>query len=211
MAALTAQDEEDDLDEAVFDGDVPLVDLELDRTIAENVGAPEGPSLPTRIVTDALHAMMRITPAASHPLKPIFMSRFRDTLFTPDLGDKTAVLAFLGQASEPLDWDQAMKRRSDWILKRVRRYIGPAAELHQALKTLFEYVSRMLRDYLITRTASIDKSMASSQPPASRTSIASSVSRRVAFFPTQPASTCTKKLAQTATTLPSIGACEGQA
>jgi hypothetical protein len=104
------------------------------------------PTLPSRCLSDALHAMLRINPKAGHSMKPIFLARVRDTMFVPDEDDKARVLDFLSAEAEPLDWNTAMQVRADWVLKRVRRQVPAPAILYESLKKLFKCVRCSHRD-----------------------------------------------------------------
>lgn len=66
-----------------------------------------------------------------------FVRRFRDILFVLDLNDKALVEQHLKKVKNTT-WEDMMLKKSEWLLKRVRRYIPPPNVLYPRVKELFD-------------------------------------------------------------------------
>ena len=96
-----------------------------------------------RVHLDPLHAMMRVTKSIpmNHPIKAVFLIAIRDAFFQMDQRDVKLVTDAL-QRNGDVSFEEKLRTSPEWILQRVRKSVGPAPELKEALKLLREKFSR---------------------------------------------------------------------
>ncbi|KAG2195196.1 hypothetical protein INT47_006727 [Mucor saturninus] len=93
-------------------------------------------SVHSRVLKDGFHLMDMIKLNKSYNMHKEFMRRFQDILYVCNQDDKVLVETYL--SSIGTDWNIRMLINSAWIFERIRRFVPPPAELHSALKFLFD-------------------------------------------------------------------------
>ena len=87
-------------------------------------------SIPSRILKDAFHVMQMMKVSLKPGMAKEFSTRFRDAIFVIDQED------YLISVDE--NWNTCMVENPAYISERVRRYIPPPRELHEAVLLVFE-------------------------------------------------------------------------
>ncbi|KAI7893695.1 uncharacterized protein EV154DRAFT_581873 [Mucor mucedo] len=72
----------------------------------------------------------------THGFSKEFSRKFRDVLFVNDPEDERLVTEYL--KTRNISLEKMMVKNSDWVLKRVRRYVPSPSELYPVVKKLFE-------------------------------------------------------------------------
>lgn len=93
---------------------------------------------PSNIVGDVLHVelIMGRTLKKRHTLRVPFNHALSATLLVPDRGDQRRAEVVLTRKG--MTWDYAIRSCSEWLWKRVRRYIPKKDLLYKLLKELFD-------------------------------------------------------------------------
>ena len=142
--ALWIQSEASEISERVLD-EHELSDDDDDNDMDEsddNVLGYTQPSssgsVPSNIIGDVFHEEHRLSKTLSrrHSLARIFSIYLSDTLLVPDKGDRKRVESVL--AKQNLKWDQVRKSSSEWLFRRVRRYLPEKSILHKILEEMFQ-------------------------------------------------------------------------
>lgn len=92
---------------------------------------------PSRVLDDSLHFQDRLFRCLHkrHSAFRAFAHDFSEAIFIRDRDDEAAVQRVL--ESKGVDWNYAIRAKSDAMHRRIRRYIPPPSILVKRLKTLF--------------------------------------------------------------------------
>jgi hypothetical protein len=107
-----------------------------------NTPSPISPTLHSRVLEDIFHVMNRLKLKKTHSLSREFMRRMRDAIFLLDKEDVAAVKKVL-ESQMKLSWNKALRYKSDWLWKRIRRYVPPPEILTDRLTKLFQTMGVM--------------------------------------------------------------------
>lgn len=133
-----AEDRQDDSEEE--EGNLVLLDNEIKQNMDfEGFVSIEQPDFnmvdsnggskivhPTRIKKDVFHLIETIPVSLKHGMAKEFKRRFRDCLVVFDSSGKQKVEEVLKKQN--MTWEEALldTSKSEWVFKRVRRYIPPS-------------------------------------------------------------------------------------
>ncbi|KAI8635765.1 hypothetical protein BD408DRAFT_149579 [Parasitella parasitica] len=98
-------------------------------------------SLPTRVLKDVFHLMDMIPINLNHGMSKEFSRKFRDALFVNNIDDEEMIRNYLNGLPDgdpnKTTFDQLIKKRPGWALKRIRRYVPKPEELVPTVEALF--------------------------------------------------------------------------
>ena len=86
--------------------------------------------------------MNRIKTKKTHSLSKQFSRHLRDAFYILDKDDYSRVNKYLTDVKKTT-WEAQVRYKSDWVWKRVRRYVPSPEHLYDRLKTLFDQMGGM--------------------------------------------------------------------
>ncbi|CEP06806.1 hypothetical protein, partial, partial [Parasitella parasitica] len=99
-------------------------------------------SLSTRVLKDVFHLMDMIPINLNHGMSKEFSRKLRDALFVNNIDDEAMIRSYLDglpdEDPNKMTFDQLMKKRPGWVLKRIRRHVPQPVELATAVQALFD-------------------------------------------------------------------------
>jgi len=141
-----AADEESWMENIDYDpeGEQELGDSVLDTEGGEKAKAldklsrlpPPGSPIRSRVLGDILHLMAMFKISMHHGLQRPFARQLRDAILIPDPHDKAMLSRFLEEKMDT--FEQAVLRRSDWVWRRMKRYVPPPEVLFPCVKLIFQ-------------------------------------------------------------------------
>lgn len=90
----------------------------------------------SRVLGDIWHLMHQFKIPVHHGLRRPFARALRDAIFIPDPEDKSAVEKVL--ASKNVTWNQMVLWKSDWVWRRVKRFVPSPENLCRRVTEVFE-------------------------------------------------------------------------
>ncbi|CEP08807.1 hypothetical protein [Parasitella parasitica] len=116
-------------------------DPNLDEPSALDYDGDTSSFLPTRVLIDVFHLIDIIPINLNHGMSTEFSRRLRDVLFANNSDNETMIRSYLdGLPDEDLNkmtFDQLMKKRPDWGLKRVRKHVRQPVKIATTVEALF--------------------------------------------------------------------------
>lgn len=96
----------------------------------------EDTAIRSRVIGDLWHLMHQFRIPVHHGLRRPFSRALRDAIFIPDPGDKATVEVVLKKKN--LTWEQMLLWNSDWLWRRVRRFVPRPDVLLPRVSKVFE-------------------------------------------------------------------------
>lgn len=104
--------------------------------VASTSNSYEDTAIRSRVIGDLWHLMHQFRIPVHHGLRRPFSRALRDAIFIPDPGDKAAVEVVLKKKN--LAWEQMLLWNSDWLWRRVRRFVPRPDVLLPRVSKVFE-------------------------------------------------------------------------
>ncbi|KAF8174192.1 hypothetical protein K438DRAFT_1771787 [Mycena galopus ATCC 62051] len=91
----------------------------------------------SRVLKDPFHIFNMFYISVQHGLRIEFARALRDAIFIPDAEDKSRIVAWGQRQNPPQSWDELLRKRPAWLLRRCKHIIPPPEQLHGDVAEVF--------------------------------------------------------------------------
>ncbi|KAJ6447607.1 hypothetical protein C8R47DRAFT_1231364 [Mycena vitilis] len=91
----------------------------------------------SRVLKDPFHIFNMFYISVAHGLRIEFARALRDAIFIPDAEDKARIIAWGQRQNPPQSWEELLRKRPKWVLRRCKRIIPPPEQLYGDVAEVF--------------------------------------------------------------------------